>query len=55
MIQSLLEAAAAAGEVRADVDPDDLLQAVGRLYMRSEEDGGERTLRIVSLLIDRLH
>ena len=55
VLQSLLEAAAAAGEVRSDVAPDDLLQAVGSLCMRSEDDGGERKRRMVSLLIDGLH
>lgn len=50
---SLLEAAATAGEIRADVDPSDLLQAVANLSRPADEDGGH-TERMVGLLVDGL-
>ena len=50
---SLLASAAAAGEVRGDVEPDDLLQAVGSLCLSADEDPGH-TRRMVALLIDGL-
>ncbi|WP_084496891.1 TetR/AcrR family transcriptional regulator [Nocardia amamiensis] len=49
---SLLEAAAASGEVRADVDPNDLLRAVGNLCLPAEDD--RHAQRMVDLLIDGL-
>lgn len=52
-LQGLLAAAAAAGEVRGDVDPDDLLWAVGSLCMSSQGDR-DFTRRMVALLIDGL-
>lgn len=53
--QSLLEAAIAAGEVRADVDPDDLLRAVASLCTSAYAIGPEHARRMVALLIDGLH
>lgn len=50
---SLLDAAVATGEIRAGVDPYDLLQAVGNLSLPAEEDPGH-TRRMVALLIDGL-
>jgi AcrR family transcriptional regulator len=52
-LQGLLAAAAAAGEVRGDVDPDDLLWAVGSLCMSGQGDR-DFTRRMVALLIDGL-
>ncbi|PWC34789.1 TetR/AcrR family transcriptional regulator [Azospirillum sp. TSO35-2] len=53
-LQALLHAAADAGEVRGDVDPNDLLSAVGRLGMRAGDDGTAQTQRMVALLVDGL-
>jgi AcrR family transcriptional regulator len=50
---ALLESAAAAGEVRADVEPSDLLQAVANLCLPAADDAGH-TERMVALLIDGL-
>jgi AcrR family transcriptional regulator len=52
-LETLLGAAAAAGEVRGDVDAGDLLRAVANLCLPAEEDP-EHTRRMVSLLIDGL-
>jgi AcrR family transcriptional regulator len=52
-LKALLEAAAAAGEIRADVDPENLLAAVAGLCMPAY-DGPERAKRMVALLIDGL-
>lgn len=52
-LRSLLDAAAAAGTIRGDVEPDDLLQAVANLCLPAERDAGH-TLRMVALLIDGL-
>ena len=51
--RSLLKAAVAAGEVRADADADDLLSAVASLCM-SPNAGAGRAERMVALLIDGL-
>ncbi|MUL41449.1 TetR/AcrR family transcriptional regulator [Streptomonospora sp. PA3] len=51
---SLLEAAAAAGEIRPDVEPEDLLHAVPNLCMPVAEAGAEYPRRMVALLIDGL-
>lgn len=53
-LQSLLEAAAAAGEIRADVDAYDLLRAVGNLSVPDREGAAGHTQRILALLIDGL-
>ncbi len=53
-LQALLQTAAKAGEVRADVDPNDLLSAVGRLGMRAGDDSADQTQRMVALLVDGL-
>jgi AcrR family transcriptional regulator len=50
---SLLESAAAAGQVRADVDPSDLLRAVGNLCLPADDESGHAE-RMVDLLIDGL-
>jgi len=52
-LRTLLGLAVAAGEVRADVDADDLLSAVASLCM-SPNAGPDRAERMVALLIDGL-
>ena len=52
--RGLLDSAAAAGEVRADVDPEDLLGAVASLCMSAHNDGPGRAERMVALLVDGL-
>lgn len=51
---TLLKAAIAAGEVRADVDADDLLGAVASLCMSAHNAGPGRAERMVALLVDGL-
>jgi AcrR family transcriptional regulator len=50
----LLTAAAATGEIRADVAPYDLLRGIGNLSVASGDDGAAHTERMVMLLIDGL-
>lgn len=52
-LQGLLAAAVATDEVRGDVDPDDLLWAIGSLCMSGQSDR-DFTHRMVALLIDGL-
>jgi len=52
--RALLDAAVAAGEVRADVDADDLLSAVANLSRQADEEGPVRAQRMVALLVDGL-
>lgn len=53
-LQALLDAAASAGEVRADIEPDDLLRAVGCLCMAAHDDQTAYVRRMVALLVDGL-
>jgi AcrR family transcriptional regulator len=53
-LRTLLEAAAASGEVCADVEPDDLLRAVASLCMSAQDRGPARARRMVALLVDGL-
>ena len=53
-LRTLLEAAAAAGEVRADIEPDDLLSAVASLCMSTRDDRPDHARRMVALLVDGL-
>ena len=53
-LQALLDAAASAGEVRADVDADDLLRAVASLCMQTHSEGTAYAQRMVALLVDGL-
>lgn len=53
-LRTLLEAAVAAGEVRADIDADELLGAAGSLCMSSYNAGSGRAERMVALLVDGL-
>ncbi|MGV8854950.1 MAG: TetR/AcrR family transcriptional regulator [Devosia sp.] len=50
--RALIDAAVANGEMRDDVDPDDLLATVGSLAMSSHDGGTERVQRMVALLLD---
>ncbi len=54
VLRRLLEAARAAGEVRADVDADELLSAAGALCMSDHNAGAGRAERMVALLVDGL-
>jgi len=51
---TLLESAAAAGEVRTDVDADDILRAVASLCMSAKDDRAGHARRMVALLVDGL-
>ena len=53
-LQSLLESASAAGEVRADVNPHDLLHAVANLCMPADAERSGHAHRMVDLLVDGL-
>jgi AcrR family transcriptional regulator len=53
-LQSLLDAAVAAGRIRDDVEPYELLRAIGNLSVAASEDGGLHGRRMVDLLIDGL-
>jgi AcrR family transcriptional regulator len=53
-LQTLLEAAAAAGKVRAGVDPDDLLRAVSSLSTPAQGGDPTHARRMVALLVDGL-
>jgi AcrR family transcriptional regulator len=52
--RKLLDAAVAAGEVRADVDADELLSAVANLCRQAPDGDPDRARRMVALLIDGL-
>ena len=51
-LRTLLESAVAAGEIRNDVESDDLLHAVASLCMPAQDDS--RAQRMVALLVDGL-
>ena len=53
-LRTLLDAAVAAGEVRADVDADDLLSAVANLCRQAPDEDPDRARRMVALLMDGL-
>ncbi len=53
-LRTLLETAAASGEVRADVDADELLVAVASLCMSDRNATAGRAGRMVALLVDGL-
>ncbi|MFF3264150.1 TetR/AcrR family transcriptional regulator [Streptomyces sp. NPDC002932] len=54
VLGALLDTAARAGEIRADIGPDDLLRATGNLAMPAHDDGEGHTRRMVALLVDGL-
>ena len=51
---SLLEAAIASGEIRADISPEYLLRAVANLCLSVADEGAAYSQRMVALLIDGL-
>jgi AcrR family transcriptional regulator len=53
-LQTLLEAAAAAGEVRAGIEPDDLLRAIASLCAPAQDGDPAHARRMVALLADGL-
>ena len=54
-ITTLVQAAVESGTIRSDVDPADLLRAMGGICMATDSPGwSERTARIVDLLMDGL-
>lgn len=53
-LRALLDAAVAAGEVRTDVEPDDLLRAVASLCMPAHDGETAYAQRMVALLVDGL-
>ena len=53
-LRGLLDAATAAGEVRDDVDADELLSAVASLCMSAHDAAPGRAARMVALLVDGL-
>ncbi len=53
-LRSLLDAAATAGKIRADVAPGDLLRAVGNLCMPADAESSGHADRMVNLLLDGL-
>ncbi len=53
-LRTLLESATAAGEVRTDVDADDILSAVASLCMPAHDHGPDHSRRMVALLVDGL-
>jgi AcrR family transcriptional regulator len=54
VLESLIKAAAEAGVVRSDIEPYDLLRAIGNLSVPASADGTDHTRRMVSLLFDGL-
>jgi AcrR family transcriptional regulator len=53
-LQTLLDAAVTAGEVRADVEAGDLLNAVANLSHQAHDEDSDHARRMVALLIDGL-
>ena len=53
-LRTLLDSAAAAGQVRADVEPYDLLRAAANLCMSAKDDQTDYARRMVALLVDGL-
>lgn len=54
VLRMLLDNAAEVGEIRSDVDPDDLLVAARNLTLSAQEDGDDHTQRMIALLVDGL-
>lgn len=52
--RTLVEAAAAAGEIRTDVNADEVLSAVASLCMSACDDRSDQARRMVALLVDGL-
>ncbi|MFF3659224.1 TetR/AcrR family transcriptional regulator [Streptomyces olivochromogenes] len=54
VLSALLDSAAKAGEIRSDVDPEDLLVATRNLTLPAQEDDNGHTPRMIALLVDGL-
>ncbi|WP_198540116.1 TetR/AcrR family transcriptional regulator [Streptomyces sp. CT34] len=54
VLGALLDTAATAGEIRSDIEPDDLLRAVANLTLPAHEDHSGHTQRVIALLVDGL-
>ncbi|MFJ6849169.1 TetR/AcrR family transcriptional regulator [Streptomyces sp. NPDC091271] len=54
VLTTLIDAAAKAGEIRSDVDPEDLLIATRNLTLPATEDDNDHTRRMIALLVDGL-
>ncbi|GAA1932060.1 TetR/AcrR family transcriptional regulator [Streptantibioticus ferralitis] len=54
VLGALLDTAAKAGQIRSDIDPDDLLRAVANLTLPAQEDDNGHTQRMIALLVDGL-
>ena len=54
VLGALLDTAAKTGHIRSDIDPEDLLRAVGNLTLPVQEDGNGHTQRMIALLVDGL-
>ncbi|MGH6859346.1 MAG: TetR/AcrR family transcriptional regulator [Phyllobacterium sp.] len=53
-LRTLLDAAAAAGAIRGDIDPEELLGAVASLCMSTHDKRPDHARRMVALLVDGL-
>lgn len=53
-LAALLDAAAAKGQVRGDIGPEELLGAVASLCMQARDERSDQTRRMVALLVDGL-
>jgi AcrR family transcriptional regulator len=53
-LKTLFDSAARAGQVRTDVNPNDLLGAVASLCMSAHDQGSDHAQRMVALLVDGL-
>jgi AcrR family transcriptional regulator len=53
-LKALLDAAAAIGEIRNDVEPYDLLRAIGNLSAAANADGAAHAERMLGLMVDGL-
>lgn len=53
-LETLLQAAVASGEVRAGIEPDDLLRAIASLCMAAHDGDALYARRMVALLVDGL-
>jgi AcrR family transcriptional regulator len=53
-LRTLFQAAAASGQIRADIEPDEILSAVASLCMSARDDRPDHARRMVALLVDGL-
>lgn len=54
VLAALLDTAVKAGQIRCDIDPEDLLRAVANLTLPAQEDDNGHTRRMIALLVDGL-